>query len=108
MVKPLHVFLENSEELLPSKQYVTVNNYPLPIIVEKGVYIKRVSLTIDITGLGFSPEQGNDFEIWCVNNNIIQQLHMSVWKYGKELGKQPNMQEEAANWLKGLYGKRLV
>lgn len=43
------MFIEGTDEKKDGRQYITLTDFALPVIVPGGIYAKRVRLVIDVT-----------------------------------------------------------
>ena len=98
------MFIEGTDVKKEGRQYVTLVDFPLPIIVPGGIYAKQVRLVIDVTGRGLSPDADQfEFEAWTQREmERNSELGDSLMRFAREVSTLPFVQAEASAFLKKI------
>jgi len=96
------MFIEGTDEKKDGRQYITLTDFPLPVIVPGGIYAKRVKLVIDVTDRGLAPDADQfEFEAWTQREMARNsELGDSLMQFAREVSTLPFVQAEANAFLK--------
>lgn len=96
------MFIEGTDTKKDGRQYVTLTDFPLPVIVPEGIYAKRVRLVIDVTDRGLDPDADQfEFEAWTQREMARNsELGESLMQFAREVSTLPFVQAEASSFLK--------
>jgi len=99
------VFVDGAREQEDGRQYVILTDFPVPIPVgDKGVYIKRTRIAIDVTGLGLPDDADQaEFEEWLDDEpGRSDDLSLAVMHLACEVAASSAVRAEAKNLFDGL------
>ena len=99
------VFVDGTREQEAGRQYVVLTDFPVPVPVgDKGVYIKRTRVTIDVTGMGLSPDADQwEFDDWLDDEpGRADDLSLAVMRLACEVAASSAVRAEAQNLFDGL------
>lgn len=101
----IDVFVEGTKDQSDDRQYVTLTDFPVPVTVgTKGIYIKRVRMVLDVTGLGLSYSASQDeFEDWLESDQgIADRLKTDLFNLAGEIASDPLIKAEADMYLSAV------
>jgi hypothetical protein len=98
------MFVEGDRPKEEGRQYITLTDFPVPVAVSGGLYVKRVRLVIDVTDYGLSPDADqSEFEVWLdEDKDRFMSLSAATVKIAADIALSPEAQQEAKDFIAGL------
>jgi len=98
------VFLEGDRPQQIGRQYVTFVDFPVLVPVkEKGIYIKRCRLVVDVTDRGLPADAAQEvLEEWATTHEVQEDLQQACWEFGQRVSASTDVQKEALAWFGGI------
>lgn len=98
------VFMEGTQEQSPDRQYSTLVDFPVPVKAGNGVYLKRVRMVLDVTGMGLPTDADQEeFEDWLESDSYRYDGFLrALMAEARSLAASEKFQAEASVWIGGL------
>jgi len=97
-------FVEGRQPKHADRQYVTLIDFPVPVLLDTGIYVKRVRMVIDVTGYGLSPDASDeDFDGWLLDDEErLEAFRLAAFNAGIPVRTDPAVIQEARDFLAGF------
>ena len=98
------IFAEGDREQDPERQYITLVDFPVPVRAGNSVYLKRVRMVLDVTGMDLPADADQiEFETWLESDpQRYDGFLRALMEAARSLGNSAPFQAEAAVWIGGL------
>lgn len=98
------MFVEGDRPMEQGRQYVTLKDFRVPVMVDKHFYLKPIRMVIDVTGHGLSSTASqSEFAEWLeADPNRVQDLVASSLDIMKDVARDPSVQKEAREFMQAM------
>lgn len=98
------MFVEGDRPKEDGRQYVTLTDFPVPVVLDKNIYLKRVRLVIDVTEHGLSPTADqSEFQTWLdEDEDRMQALMVATLAVASDVARDPSVRQEAKDFMQAM------